>query len=73
MGRDDVGRAVLEWRSDSLRAQRQERDPCARTYDFLERLSAPGLDLAEARDAASGFNPYDHAPRSAPAATRRYD
>lgn len=58
IGRDDLGRAVLEWRLD---ARRQELDPCARTYDFLERLDAPTLELEEARQASgAGFDPYDH-------------
>lgn len=63
IGRDDVGRAVLEWRPDPLRARRQESDPCARTYDFLEKLDLGDLELEEdARQASRSCNPYDHSP-----------
>jgi hypothetical protein len=65
IGKDDVGRAVLEWRPDPLRARRQESDPCARTYDFLERLDLGNLELEEdARKASRACNPYDHSPAS---------
>ncbi len=47
ISKDDVGRAVLEWKVDPLRAKRMESDPCARTYDFLNRLSSPDLTLEE--------------------------
>jgi hypothetical protein len=61
ISKDEVGRAVLEWKVDPMRAKRMESDPCARTYDFLNRLSAPDLAL---EDEASGHasrscNPYD--------------
>ena len=70
IGKDEVGRAVLEWQVDGYRAARQESDPCARTYDFLERLETPELTLEDdislgAR--VAGCNPYD---RSLPS-TRR--
>jgi hypothetical protein len=64
ISKDDVGRAVLEWKVDPLRAKRMESDPCARTYDFLNRLSSPDLTLEEEvakRDTARTFNPYDRA------------
>jgi hypothetical protein len=62
IGKDDVGRSVLEWKVDYHCTQRREADPCARTYDFLERLEAPDLSLAEDDTASSrgrGLNPYD--------------
>jgi hypothetical protein len=62
ISKDDVGRAVLEWKLDPLRAKRMESDPCARTYDFLNRLEVPELaledDSASSRSSRS-FNPYD--------------
>jgi hypothetical protein len=64
ISKDDVGRAVLEWVVDPLRAKRMESDPCARTYDFLNRLSSPALTLEEEaakRDTARTFKPYDRA------------
>ncbi len=71
IGKDETGRAVLEWKADSRRAGRQEADPCARTYDFLERLEVPNLELEDdggRRSAAAGWNPYDHSP---PALSKR--
>jgi hypothetical protein len=61
--KDDVGRSILEWKLDPMRAKRMEHDPCARTYDFLKRLDAPDLALEEdiASPKSSGsFNPYEH-------------
>lgn len=63
IGKDDVGRAVLEWKVDEYAARRQETDPLAQTYDFLKRLESPNLELVDdppqrAR-AANGCNPYD--------------
>jgi hypothetical protein len=62
IGKDDVGRAVLEWKVDEYAARRQESDPLAQTYDFLKRLDAPDLELVDdpppAR-APNGCNPYD--------------
>ena len=60
--KDDVGRSVLEWKLDPMRAKRMEQDPCARTYDFLKRLETPDLTLEEEATKPSpegGFNPYD--------------
>jgi hypothetical protein len=65
VGKDEIGRSVLEWKVDSLRLRRTESDPCARTYNFLNRLDAPDLALEESprtRGPARGFNPYDRAP-----------
>jgi hypothetical protein len=61
IGKDDVGRAVLEWKVDCRAAKRQESDPLARTYDFLNRLEVPDLSLEDdQRNAkAEGRNPYD--------------
>ena len=66
ISKDDIGRSVLEWKVDRWRARRTESDPCARTYDFLNRLNVADLTIAEestpARSRARGFNPYDRAP-----------
>lgn len=72
IGKDDVGRAVLEWKVHPLRAKRMESDPCARTYDLLNQLEVPELTLED--DSSSGqsshsFDPYDH---DAPPAGRRW-
>lgn len=64
ISKDDVGRSVLEWKVDPLRAKRMESDPCARTYDFLNRLNSPDLTLEEEagkRSTSRSFNPYDRA------------
>jgi hypothetical protein len=61
IAKDDVGRSVLEWKVDPMRAKRMESDPCARTYDFLQRLDAPDLTLEDDdRAAPRGFYPYEH-------------
>jgi hypothetical protein len=72
IGKDEVGRAVLEWTVDHIRAKRQESDPCARTYDFLERLKSPELTLEDESRPASpttSCNPYD---RSFPTSHKRH-
>ena len=72
LGQDEVGRSVLEWKIDPFRAKRMEEDPCARTYDFLNRLDHPELELADEpkKKTASrrAINPYDNA---APPAKRK--
>jgi hypothetical protein len=63
IAQDDVGRAVLKWQPDPFRARRmQETDPCARTYDFLNRLDVPDLKLEDDVESSEprSFNPYDH-------------
>lgn len=62
IGKDDTGRAVLEWRHDP-EPDPDATDPSARTHDFLERLDVPGLELEDdsCRTRCS-FNPYDRAP-----------
>jgi hypothetical protein len=64
ISKDDVGRSILEWKVDPLRAKRMESDPCARTYDFLQRLDAPDLTLEDESPkpgpSARSFNPYNH-------------
>ena len=61
IGKDDVGRAVLEWKVDQRAAKRQESDPLARTYDFLNRLEVPDLELEDdhRKTSTEGRNPYD--------------
>jgi len=71
LGRDDTGRSVLEWKVDPMRAKRMENDPgedpLDRTYDFLERLNLPDLELDDEKkedpESGSAFNPYDHGTR----------
>ena len=61
--KDDVGRSVLEWQPDPVRAKRMEEDPCARTYDFLKRLEHPELSIEEDRKKPASrpaINPYDN-------------
>jgi hypothetical protein len=61
ISKDEVGRSVLEWQPDPIRAKRMEADPSARTYDFLNRLDHPELEIEDERKKRSGaFNPYDH-------------
>jgi hypothetical protein len=65
ISKDEVGRSVLEWKVDPMRAKRMESDPCARTYDMLKRLDAPDLQLEEETRKPEpaqprGFNPYEH-------------
>lgn len=63
IGKDEVGRSVLEWKPDPIRAKRMESDPSARTYDFLNRLDHPELAIEEDRKkpprSSRSFNPYD--------------
>jgi hypothetical protein len=64
ISKDDVGRSVLEWKVDPLRAKRMEADPCARTYDFLNRLDTAELTLEDEtpkRGGSRSCNPYDRA------------
>ena len=63
VGQDEVGRSVLEWKVDPMRAKRMEEDPCARTYDFLKRLEHPELAIEEERKKPASrpaINPYDN-------------
>jgi hypothetical protein len=63
LGQDEVGRSVLEWKADPIRAKRMEEDPNARTYDFLKRLEHPELSIEEERKKPASrpaINPYDN-------------
>jgi len=54
------GGAVLEWKVDHRRSSEQEDDPLARTYNFLQKLSVPGLALEdESPLRGGGLDPYD--------------
>jgi hypothetical protein len=69
IAKDDVGRSVLEWKLDPMRAKRMESDPCARTYDFLNRLDHPELaieDDGKEQAPPPAFNPYDHGAGTSP-------
>lgn len=63
ISKDEVGRSVLEWQPDPIRAKRMESDPNARTYDFLNRLDHPELAIEDERKkpqrSSRSFNPYD--------------
>ena len=62
IGKDDVGRSVLEWKVEYRGAKKPDKDPSARTVDFLNRLDVPDLALEDDRDVARlkrGLNPYD--------------
>ena len=58
----DHGGAVLEWKVDHRRPKGDEDDPLARTYNFLQKLSVPGLALEDETPLRrDGRNPYDSA------------
>jgi hypothetical protein len=61
IGKDDVGRSVLEWKVDYRATKRRESDPLARTYDFLKQLDVPDLELQDddRKAKVEGRNPYD--------------
>ena len=61
LGQDDRGHSVLEWKVDHRHTERQESDPSARTYNFLQKLSVPDLELEDGRKRhlRDGRNPYD--------------
>jgi hypothetical protein len=64
IAKDDRGRSVLEWKVDYRHTKRRESDPCARTYDFLEKLTVPDLSIEDDGTTATrryGCNPYDTA------------
>jgi len=74
VSKDDTGHSVLEWKVDYRDTKRQEADPCARTYDFLNRLDVPDLELQdEPRRARRGHgrNPYDAGDFPKPKVARR--
>lgn len=71
ISKDDAGRAVLEWQVDQRAATRQESDPLARTYDFLNRLDVPDLELEDDHRKAEGRNPYDSGVYPIPRHSRR--
>ena len=55
--------AVLEWKVDRRHTEAQETDdPLARTYNFLQKLTVPGMDLEENTPMRRyGRDPYDNA------------
>jgi hypothetical protein len=73
IGKDDVGRSVLEWKVDHRATKRQESDPLARTYDFLKRLDVPDLEIQddERKASAKGRDPYDSGVYRMPRQERR--
>ena len=74
IGKDDVGRAVLEWKVDYRATKRRESDPLARTYDFLKQLDVPDLELEDDHQRnteTQGRNPYDSGIYPIPKQNRR--
>ncbi len=59
IARTTSGAPSSSGRSTTAERSALESDPCARTYDFLERLEVTELSLEDDRKAA-GLNPYDH-------------
>jgi hypothetical protein len=57
----DRGAAVLEWKADRRNSERREADdPLARTYNFLQKLTVPGLALEDDTPRSRAErNPYD--------------
>jgi hypothetical protein len=55
--------ATLEWKVDRRHGQAQEADdPLARTYNFLQKLSVPGMELEDDTPMRRvGRDPYDNA------------
>ena len=55
--------AVLEWKVDRRHTDAQETDdPLARTYNFLQKLSVPGMALEDETPLRrDGLDPYDNA------------
>jgi hypothetical protein len=59
VGRNDSGRAVLEWKEESLHAELTDDDAAATWAD----LDVSALSLEdESKRRNAGFNPYDHRP-----------
>ena len=56
VGRNDVGRAVLEWKEESLHAERT--DDAAATWADLDVAALSLVDESKRRE-AMGFNPYN--------------
>ena len=62
--KEDRGAAVLEWKVDRRSKEQQEDadDPLARTYNFLQKLSVPGMALEDESPLhRDGLDPYDNA------------
>jgi hypothetical protein len=61
--KNDRGAAVLEWKVDRRHSETQEADdPLARTYNFLQKLTVPGMELEEDTPLRRhGRDPYDNA------------
>jgi hypothetical protein len=56
------GGAVLEWKLDRRQAEHEADDPLARTYNFLQKLSVPGMALEDDTPLSRAErNPYDSA------------
>jgi hypothetical protein len=64
VGKDDVGRPILQWKADEIAAAGHTPDavdPLGRTFNMLKRLEVPGLTLAnEIESNVEGRDPYDN-------------
>ena len=64
VGKDDVGRPILQWDADGIAAAEHNMDaadPLGRTFNMLKRLDVPGLTLATEVDCdKAGRHPYDN-------------
>jgi hypothetical protein len=64
VGKDDVGRPILQWKADEIAATDHTpdtADPLGRTFNMLKCLEVPGLTLAnEVESNVDGRNPYDN-------------
>ena len=64
VGKDDVGRPILQWNADEIAAADHSPDAVdqlGRTFNMLKRLEVPGLTLAnEVESNVDGRNPYDN-------------
>ena len=53
--------AVLEWKVDRRQTEGEAEDPLARTYNLLQKLTVPGMDLLDNTPMGrSGRDPYDN-------------
>ena len=64
IGKDDVGRPILQWDAEEIVAAEHNTgavDPLGQTFNMLKRLEVPGLTLANEVDSHDeGWNPYDN-------------
>ena len=62
VGEDGTGRTVLIWDTDSRPLNdelEEDRDPLAKTYNFLKALEVPDLAIEGEEEDDGSRNPYD--------------